>query len=220
MTRPSRFIPIPVGSIFDYLEVIGPSIIRGPRQRNYIPCRCRCGRTREIRLDALKGGHSVSCGFAGCRRSDISAKLRTKHGLSRVAEYKIWVEMHRRCNNPKAANYQNYGGRGIQICGRWSIYENFLADVGHRPSREYSLDRVDNSLGYEPGNVKWATAIEQSANTRITVRVTIADKAVSLNNAWKLLGLGSQSAIYCRIKKLGETPQQACDYFAARQAAE
>jgi hypothetical protein len=74
--------------------------------------------------------------------------------------------MRLRCNNPNATGFERYGGRGIKVCARWSKFENFLADMGKRPSLKYSIDRVDNEGNYEPSNCRWATALTQSNNTR------------------------------------------------------
>lgn len=72
-----------------------------------------------------------------------------------------------RCFNADAINYERYGGRGIKVCEEWQTsYEVFLADVGPRPGMEYTLDRIDNDGDYEPGNVRWATAVQQRANRR------------------------------------------------------
>jgi hypothetical protein len=74
--------------------------------------------------------------------------------------------MRQRCRDPKRKDWKNYGGRGIAVCQRWMIYENFLADMGRRPSPKHSLDRIDNDKNYEPGNCRWATKAEQIASRR------------------------------------------------------
>jgi hypothetical protein len=85
----------------------------------------------------------------------------------RAPEYRAWDEMIKRCYNTNRRYYAAYGGRGITVCARWRhSYENFLADVGRRPSPQHSLDRKDNNGHYEPGNVRWATKQEQAQNTR------------------------------------------------------
>lgn len=88
-------------------------------------------------------------------------------GISRHPLYHIWQAMKDRCLNPRNSRYRHYGGRGITVCPQWvNSFEQFLADVGEKPSPELSIDRIDNDGNYEPGNVRWATKSQQSANTR------------------------------------------------------
>lgn len=88
-------------------------------------------------------------------------------GVSRHPLYPIWTAMKQRCLNPNNRRYADYGGRGIAVCPQWvASFEQFLADVGDRPSADLSIDRIDNEGNYEPGNVRWATKAQQSANTR------------------------------------------------------
>jgi hypothetical protein len=74
--------------------------------------------------------------------------------------------MRNRCNNPNFHQYHDYGGRGIRICARWDDFEMFAADVGDPPSKEYTIDRIDNDLGYCPENVRWADRSTQNKNQR------------------------------------------------------
>ena len=79
----------------------------------------------------------------------------------------IWENMIRRCTNPDHQSYEYYGGRGISVCPEWiADFQAFFDCVGERPSPQHTLDREDNTLGYMPGNVKWATKKEQSLNVR------------------------------------------------------
>lgn len=83
-----------------------------------------------------------------------------------MPEYKAWLHMRERCRNPNHRIYKHYGGRGITIDPRWDSFDNFLQDIGPRPSSDHSLDRIDNDLGYSPNNCRWATKSEQNKNRR------------------------------------------------------
>ena len=81
--------------------------------------------------------------------------------------YYRWFNIIRRCDNTADTSYDNYGGRGITVCDRWYNYENYIEDVGDRPTPKHTIDRIDNDGNYEPSNVKWSTRLEQVSNRRM-----------------------------------------------------
>jgi len=87
-------------------------------------------------------------------------------GKNKSKTYKSWDHMIQRCKNKNTANYHNYGGRGITVCERWLKFENFLEDMGEKPSPNHQIDRVNNDGNYCPENCKWSTKGEQIRNTR------------------------------------------------------
>jgi hypothetical protein len=125
--------------------------------------RCDCGREVEVSSQHLRKGHTRSC---GCLNSERIGALRRRHGMSDRAEHRIWMLMLGRCSVVTNPDYRLYGGRGIQVCGRWHVFEHFFADMGPRPTAQHSIDRINVNGDYEPGNCRWATAKEQRRNCR------------------------------------------------------
>lgn len=140
-------------------------------------CRCVCGQFRLLSKQALIEGRIKSC---GCMRIALLRAAAVRHGHSYSATYSTWNCMKMRCSNPRNSRWVHYGGRGILVCERWQSYENFLADMGERPSPRHSLDRIDNNGSYEPGNCRWATPSEQGFNRRTKAQVTADLKAFRL----------------------------------------
>jgi hypothetical protein len=96
---------------------------------------------------------------------DSKGRISPSHGMSRSPEYRCWINMIRRCHNEYDSSYPDYGGKGIQVCSRWrESFQFFLADMGFRTSSRHSIDRIDGSLGYSPGNCRWSTREEQQRN--------------------------------------------------------
>ena len=124
----------------------------------------------------------------------------------RTPEFWAWANMKARCNNPKNPRYADYGGRGIRVCAEWErSFPDFLRHVGLRPSQGHSLERSDNSKGYEPGNVVWATRAEQQNNRRETVLVEFRGETLPLAEAARRSGIPYQTVV-ARIRR-GHPPE-------------
>lgn len=129
-------------------------------------------------------------------RGQAISLAKRRHGHSRRGmrspEYLTWCSMLRRCNNASQQNYKDYGARGIRVCDEWSGefgFEKFFEHVGPKPSPKHSIDRIDGSKGYEPGNVRWATWAEQRLN-RASVHLVEIDGRTQCVTAWeKELGI-------------------------------
>lgn len=121
--------------------------------------------------------------------------------------YNSWLAMRARCRDPNNNRYHRYGGRGIMICTAWDNFETFLADMGERPSKQHSIDRINNDGNYEPGNCRWSTVEEQAHNKTYGIHVTHEGKTLSLLDWEKELGWPRET-IRQRIKN-GMTPLEA-----------
>jgi hypothetical protein len=169
--------------------------------RSFVKCICDCGTVRLVRCDCL--GISKSC---GCFSIEKAILTHTKHSHNRrisngtTQEYNTWINMKNRCNNPKNTAYHNYGGRGIKVCDRWNgSFQNFIDDMGPKPSKFHTLDRIDNNRNYEKSNCKWATKREQANNRRTNKFIVIDGESISYAEAARRAGV-SPLTISCRVR--------------------
>jgi hypothetical protein len=161
--------------------------------RHYWRCRCECGHETVARCDHLATGRTQSC---GCLARVLASRRRLHHGASigkernpHYHEYAAWLRIRQRCYNPSCREYRYYGGRGIGLAPEWrDDFAAFLAGVGKRPSLQASLDRIDNSRGYEPGNVRWTDRQTQMNNTRRNRRLTWNGETLTLTQWSRRLG--------------------------------
>lgn len=157
-------------------------------------CLCDCGKTKVILASDLlrKDRPTGSC---GCLHREVAASnlrnISTTHGMSLTPEYGVWSAMIDRCENANHRQFRHYGGRGITVCKSWRhSFQLFLVDMGRRPSSKHSIDRYpDNDGNYEPGNCRWATAIEQANNTRSNKFVQVNGRLVTVAQGARELGL-------------------------------
>lgn len=202
MERKSVTKNIEVGARFGRLVVTGRSEFVGekPNRRLKREALCDCGKTTWVVTNKLTSGVTQSCGCLHKEqlgnRSSSSGEM---HGLSHTITYKSWKSMVARCKREGNDNYHNYGGRGVFVCDRWlNSFPKFLEDVGERPSKDYSLGRIDNEGNYCPGNVRWETSKEQNNNKRSNTTITINDVSRTVTQWCEILNV-PRTRVYGRL---------------------
>ncbi len=158
-------------------------------------CLCDCGKVLPVSASNLKSNHTKSC---GCFRAESSSIRNGKHRKKNTPEYATWSHLRGRCLNPNNKGYSDYGGRGITVCARWDSFENFLIDMGERPSIKHSIDRINNNKGYEPNNCRWATSQEQNNNRRNVKQYFLKGESLSLAQISKKYRI-HYTKLYARI---------------------
>ena len=165
-----------VGARYKNCSVISSSDIRDAQGFKQWTCKCDCGATFVRRASILSG--ISHCGCMSYVNRSVSHK---KHGLTKTAEFKSWDGAIQRCTNDRCKDFPNYGGRGISVCDRWiKSFDNFLSDMGKKPSASYSLDRIDVNGDYSPENCRWASSRQQASNRRNNVFVDVGGSKITL----------------------------------------
>lgn len=177
---------------------------------NHLLCtvRCDCGTIKNIKQTSVVNGYIVSCGCKNIERLRKKATenpARLSHGCAKKAnnspEYRTWNEIKRRCYNKKCKQYKYYGERGITMCDKWiHSFDYFLEDMGLKPTKEHSIERIDNNKGYDPSNCKWATKLEQANNKRNNHKFLIDNIILSTKEFSEVAGLNI-TTVYENIYK-------------------
>lgn len=171
----SRFYKDLTGLTFGRLKVLrkAPSTKHG---KSSFVCQCDCGNIVTVKGQRLIRGITKSC---GCLRKDTAKTLKISHGMTGTRIYKCWKNMLQRCNNPKIAEYKNYGGRGISVCNDWATFQNFYdwaIQSGYRD--DLTIDRIDVNKNYCPENCRWADRYTQARNRTDNIFITINGKTM------------------------------------------
>jgi hypothetical protein len=133
-------------------------------------CRCVCGGITYVLANNLVRHNTRSC---GCLRGRFNRRVLRKHGAAGTPTYHVWVNIKTRCQNEKNPNFAKYGAKGVTLCKRWQKFENFLADMGERPSPDHTIERRENKKGYTPDNCCWIPKGEQARNKTTNHRITV-----------------------------------------------
>lgn len=161
---------------------------------------CDCGNQNFIRNGRdIKGGKIKSCGCVF-------------HNMTNSIEYQSWKSMKERCYGEYNKDYHNYGERGIRVCDEWlTSFKNFYHDMGPRPSKNYSIDRINNDGNYCPENCRWATAKEQANNQKTNRIIEYDNKKYSVKQFTEKIKI-STNTFYTRLKS-GWTISQMAMYY-------
>lgn len=181
---------------------------RNSKSHQLWECKCDCGEIVTVTKSHLTQGVTKSCGclkynlsLNGCSNRASATKsfgVIHKHPL-----HTIWNDMLLRCYKPYNRSYKNYGAKGIKVCDRWrgiNGFENFVNDMGERPSPKHTLDRIDSQDDYCPENCRWATWIEQNNNRSNTIRFVYKNTTIPLSELCRKLNL-NYTSISQRIRK-------------------
>lgn len=184
-------------------------------------CQCECGNLHRTSGSHLRSGRTDCC--QKCQRQKI-AKASTTHGCgakkSRTPEYNSWRAITDRCFNKNCHKFPNYGAKGIIACdGIKNSFPHFLETVGKKPSPKMTIDRIDNTKGYDCGicidcvcrgadkNCHWATPKQQAQNTSVNVMLEFRGETLCKAEMARRYNITPQDLQY-RLK-MGWTTEEA-----------
>lgn len=204
------------GNNFGRLTVLGRKYLDSPTKwqinKPYWECVCLCGNKLVVNGSSLRNGATKSC---GCLAIELLSKRNTTHGKTNFSEYRTWRKMKSRCYNPNDPKYPNYGGRGIILCERWAkSFENFIYDMGRKPSKAHSIDRIDNDGIYESKNCRWATIRVQNRNKRNNRWLEYKGKKMVLQD-WATFFKINQSSLHEKLAEL-KSFDKVYEYYISR----
>lgn len=197
---------------FGYLTAINVNRVAKSRAILW-NCVCSCGNKCVVSTNNLRNGHTQSC---GCYLKERCSEMNSTHGKSKIKEYYVWKTMKSRCKNKSNGSYKNYGARGIMVCERWdNSFENFINDMGLRPSDKHSIDRIDNDGNYEPSNCRWADIFEQAGKKRSN-KVLEFNGEIMILEDWARKFNITAGAISNHLRK-GKSFDFICNYYIKKQ---
>lgn len=180
------------------LKEVSPHVTVSGNIHRKATFKCDCGNVKDIQISSVINSITVSCGCHSKKMASNRAKKRNlKHGKYNSPEYNAWISMKKRCLNKNHKAYNYYGGRGIKVCDKWiDSFENFIQDIGLRPSKKHSLDRINNQLGYFKENCRWSTKKEQARNQRSNRLISAFGEEKCFSEWCEILGVSWNFLFY------------------------
>lgn len=196
---------VKIGNIYNKLTVLSQSGVDHKQYKLWL-CQCECGNKKIVRSIRLTQNITKSC---GCIRKIGILKSRFRHKSKKINKIKttkqiirtIWCAMKARCYNKNNENYKNYGGRGISICERWLLFDNFYIDMHDLYKSGLSIERINNDGNYIKSNCKWIPTNEQSKNSRQVRKFTISGVTQNIHDWAKEFGMNRATLQYRLNKK-------------------
>lgn len=163
------------------------------KRESYWVCKCKCGTIKTLLGGNLRSGKSTSC---GCSRIEMIQGYK----LSEHPLYWVYKSIQNRCYRKTDKSYHNYGGRGIKMSKSWyNSFNQFVVDMGQKPTPSHSIERLDNEKGYSKNNCKWGTPKEQGNNQRTNVILEYKGKKMNVTQWAEYLEI-KRHLIYSRLK--------------------
>lgn len=178
-----------MGQVFGRLTVVG---LERRSVRLHVICNCICGKSSAPTWNNVRAGRTRSC---GC----LEKSSRIKHGFNNTPTHNTWENMINRCGKGNAQNLKTRTYQSIEVCERWRSFKDFLADMGPRPKGR-SLDRIDNTKGYFPGNCRWATQRQQMQNRSVNRLLTYRGQTKCQSEWSRELGI-PLTTIFLRLRR-------------------